>query len=114
MGEQGWRCRIDGQEHGPLTDAELRLLARDGDLKPDDLVWREGMQDWRPAKGLKGLFGESAKKPEQPMASHNPIADGLAQLAMPSQQAKTGQPQPVKRQPNKAIASLLSAIFGFL
>lgn len=55
---------VKGEERkGPVSSADLKTLATSGELLPDDLVWKEGMEDWRPASDLKGLF------PEQPAAA---------------------------------------------
>jgi hypothetical protein len=51
-----------GDKHaGPVNSAELKRLATIGELKPDDLVWREGMADWTVARNVRGLFEEEAK-----------------------------------------------------
>jgi GYF domain 2 len=47
-----WFLARDGQQFGPLSDAELRKLVEFGHLKPTDLLWREGFPDWRPARIL--------------------------------------------------------------
>lgn len=47
-----------GEKQGPVTDKELKALADRGLLLPGDLIWREGMNEWKPAKMIKGLFAE--------------------------------------------------------
>ena len=44
-----WYLARDGQQYGPLTDAELAKFIELGHLQPTDLLWREGFPDWRPA-----------------------------------------------------------------
>lgn len=44
-----WYVARDGQQHGPLSDAEMRLFVQGGHLKPADLIWRPGFPDWKPA-----------------------------------------------------------------
>ncbi len=45
-----WFYSKDGQNRtGPVGMEELGRLAAGGGLKPDDLVWRQGMADWMPA-----------------------------------------------------------------
>ncbi len=60
--EKIWYYTIDGERHGPVTASELKQLASQGTIKPDDLLWKEGLAEWMPAKKMKGLFpqGESA------------------------------------------------------
>lgn len=45
---------------GPVTSIELKQLATQEFLSPDDLIWREGMDDWLAAANVKGLFDRSA------------------------------------------------------
>jgi hypothetical protein len=58
------------------------MLVRSGELKPDDLVWTEGMDDWKPAKTLEGLFGP-------PPVPVNPYASPASMVA-PEQPASAG------------------------
>jgi hypothetical protein len=51
-----WYYSRAGQRHGPVSAAELLRLARGGALAPQDWVWKEGMREWAPAAGMKGLF----------------------------------------------------------
>ena len=44
-----WYLARDGQQFGPLSDAELAKFIELGHLQPTDLLWREGFPDWRPA-----------------------------------------------------------------
>lgn len=44
-----WYIARDGQQHGPLSDIELRTFIARGHMKPNDLIWRAGFPDWRPA-----------------------------------------------------------------
>lgn len=53
---QDWYYSVDGDRQGPVTAADLKKLADAGTLKATDLVWKDGMTDWAPAKSVKGLF----------------------------------------------------------
>lgn len=46
-----------GQSVGPVPEEQLRALLASGDLYWDDLVWREGMADWLPARQVTELVG---------------------------------------------------------
>ena len=37
------------QKQGPITSEQLKGLAKSGDLKSTDLVWTEGMPEWKQA-----------------------------------------------------------------
>jgi hypothetical protein len=67
-----WHYATDGNQHGPVSASELKQLAVSGTLGPSDLVWKEGMGEWKPASRVKGLFpksdesSKSATPPKQP------------------------------------------------
>ena len=44
-----WYLARDGQQYGPLSDVEMRKFNELGHLQSNDLVWRKGFSDWRPA-----------------------------------------------------------------
>jgi len=64
MSEQQWYYARSGERHGPLTSAQLRAMALQGELRPDDEVWRMGLPGWQPAARVRGLF-EGASSPSQ-------------------------------------------------
>ncbi len=51
-----WIAVIEGKQHGPLSNSELKSLADSKRLMPTDHVWKEGMTEWVPAIKIKGLF----------------------------------------------------------
>ena len=57
----------DGQERvGPRTLTDLKELIADRKLGPEQLVWRAGMTDWRPAgevQALARVFGRDEPQP---------------------------------------------------
>jgi antitoxin component YwqK of YwqJK toxin-antitoxin module len=55
-----WYVARNKKKHGPFTTAKLKELAAQGRLLPTDMILKEGMQQWVPARSVKGLF------PEQP------------------------------------------------
>lgn len=53
-----WYYAQNNERKGPVDDAEIRRLAAEGALRPDDLVWNETMgNEWRTASSVPGLFG---------------------------------------------------------
>ncbi|GAB6164611.1 hypothetical protein JCM19992_06110 [Thermostilla marina] len=64
-----WYYAKDNERFGPVTSAELKRLAEAAQLGPDDLVWREGMSDWVPARRVKGLFPTGTPTAETPQGS---------------------------------------------
>lgn len=43
-----WFYSDNGQQKGPVSDMEFSAMVRDGRIKPESLVWREGLPDWQP------------------------------------------------------------------
>lgn len=60
-----WYYSRDNQPAGPVAEAALCDLIARGDLRPNDLVWREGMPQWLPA-GQAGLVRAPAGPPPFP------------------------------------------------
>ena len=44
-----WYMARNGQQYGPLSDAEMQKFNELGHLRANDLVWRKGFPDWQPA-----------------------------------------------------------------
>jgi hypothetical protein len=72
MGEQ-WHYSRGGKRAGPVSPAELKHLASNGQLLPSDMVWKEGMPDWLPAEMLKGLFAAPSAAPVEPPLQTAPV-----------------------------------------
>ncbi len=51
-----WLYSRDGTDHGPVSSSELVELAKNGQLLPSDLLWKEGMSEWKPASSFPKLF----------------------------------------------------------
>jgi hypothetical protein len=65
-----WFCKIADRERGPLSSAQLKSLAAQGELHPQDLV-RQGTDGaWVPADRVKGLF--STVPPKMPQGGVEP------------------------------------------
>jgi hypothetical protein len=57
---QEWYYSQNGQKRGPVSGADLKQLAASGKLQPTDLIWKQGMEKWVPARLVKGLFPPAA------------------------------------------------------
>jgi predicted Zn finger-like uncharacterized protein len=44
--EGGWHLVIDGEQVGPLSDADVRTKIERGEIKADTYTWKEGFADW--------------------------------------------------------------------
>jgi uncharacterized protein DUF4339 len=47
-----WYVARDGQEHGPINEAEFAEFVKGGYLRPSDYVWHDGLDDWLLGKDL--------------------------------------------------------------
>src|SRR5262249_370221 len=57
MTEQ-WYCCRDGQRFGPFSAEQLRQMASARQLLPTDMIWRDGMSGWSPARSVAGVFAD--------------------------------------------------------
>jgi len=86
-----WYYAKGNQRFGPVEEAELRRLLAAGSVQRSDLVWREGLPDWRPAGDLETFF-----PPSPPPPSPAPMPFPAAPYPPP---AAPYPPQPVYPQP---------------
>lgn len=59
-----WYYGQNGVQKGPVSVEVIRQLISGGHLKPDDLVWREGMANWAPASTMSELFAPTVPAPQ--------------------------------------------------
>jgi hypothetical protein len=67
-----WHYSKGGERLGPVPEDELKAMAADGRLSPDDMIWRAGMKNWAPARTAKGLFASTTVPPPLPSGSAAP------------------------------------------
>ncbi len=63
---QAWFYTRNGERTGPIAFADLQDVAAAGALNPRlDMIWTQGMESWRPAGEIEGLFERrAAEEPE--------------------------------------------------
>jgi len=57
-----WYAGIDNQQAGPFNPEALKQMIQQKRVKPETLVWKQGMADWTPASQvpeISGLFGST-------------------------------------------------------
>lgn len=92
-----WYIARDGQQHGPLTDAEMRVFIDNGYLRPTDLIWRPGFTDWRaapivfPARPTPAGASPIAANPMPAPAAGNPYPGSRPEAASAATAAATNQ-----------------------
>lgn len=100
IGDVQWYIARDGQQHGPLSDAEMRLFVEGAHLRPTDLIWRPGFSEWRPALQV---FPPRPQVPVDP-----PLPRGAAGTA-PTPQAQQPNPQ---AQPQQSASAPMASDAG--
>jgi hypothetical protein len=77
MSNRLWFYASNGQQQGPYPEAQLRDLIIRGTVRPDTLVWTEGMSGWQRAGEIPGLVPGGSGPPSiaQPGAPP-PMASG--------------------------------------
>lgn len=88
-----WFYGENGQQFGPVDDAQLNALIAEGRIGPGTLLWREGLSDWQPLDRIR--------------------ASG-ALYAYASPQAQTPAYGAANRTSGLAIGSLVCGILGFI
>ncbi|HWQ08403.1 MAG TPA: DUF4339 domain-containing protein [Holophaga sp.] len=58
-----WHYVQAGKATGPVPEEQLRAMLASGGLRPEDLVWHEGMAGWTAAKDLPELMPRPAEAP---------------------------------------------------
>ncbi len=58
----------NGVEYGPVSSADLRMLALQGTLQPTDMVIKSGKRRWVPAGSVVGLFSNRTVPPPLPQS----------------------------------------------
>jgi predicted Zn finger-like uncharacterized protein len=56
-----WHIVVDGDQVGPLGDAEVKDRLRQGQINPDTLVWKEGFADWVKLSTVPELAAPTAR-----------------------------------------------------
>ena len=60
-GQGVWHIVVDGDQVGPLGDAEVRDRLRQSQINSDTLVWKEGFADWVKLSTVPELSAPTAK-----------------------------------------------------
>ncbi len=69
----GWFYTCEGDRLGPVSFAELKIMAAESMLDPRlDMVWRKSMEIWQPAGQIEGLF-DKQKLPTKPRETLAPV-----------------------------------------
>ena len=51
-----WFYGKEGQQYGPIDEVSLSARIATGEIGPQDLVWNEGMDSWKPLQEVRQLI----------------------------------------------------------
>ena len=106
-----WFYSRDGEKHGPVSFTTLQAKAKEASLNPRlDMVWSKGMDEWKLAGEIEGLFKRHAvaEPPEVPvptLAAGSPYQPPHGE-AVAEQMGKQGE-WPGARRRSYLIATLI-------
>jgi hypothetical protein len=63
-----WFYASEGKQQGPYPEAQFRDLVARGVVRPDTLVWTEGMAGWQKAAEIPGLMSGGGAPPVIPQS----------------------------------------------
>ena len=107
MQNSNWYYGYKGEQRGPMSWEQLRVVASMGGIDPDTLVWTDGYSNWRPAIDVPDLLD---------VESHPPVSMATTRSA-----TTAAEPRNVPR--NAAdillggicgLAAAIAALFGLL
>jgi uncharacterized RDD family membrane protein YckC len=75
MPSSEWFYVQDRQKVGPVSKEQLRSLYDQGTISGEDLVWTQGMSEWKPASQVQARFAAPAAAQSAPPASPPPMAE---------------------------------------
>lgn len=66
---------------GPVSTGELREMIKTGDLKPTDMVWKQGMQQWTPISAVGHMPSKDASNVARLIALSSLFAGAILAVA---------------------------------
>lgn len=80
-GDGGWHLVIDGEQVGPISDADVRTKVERGEVKADTYTWKEGFADWVKLSAVPEFAGLVAEEMSGPISAGNELFTGAAAAA---------------------------------
>ncbi len=104
-----WYVGREGQQYGPVGDAEFQDLLKSGQILPTDLVWRDGLAEWVAAATLRAQDAPRAPLPPPapvvPQQAERPAvttgAPAASRTPQPTEPSESARP---KRQATRKAA----------
>src|SRR5579871_5763237 len=79
--EGGWHLVIDGEQVGPISDADVRTKIERGEVKGDTYTWKEGFADWVKLSAVPEFAGHVAEEVSGAVSAGNELFTGAAVAA---------------------------------
>lgn len=114
--QDAWFYTCEGERIGPVTLADLRVKAQEAALNPRlDMVWTQGMETWKPAGEIEGLFERrSFPEPQESLAlAADPYSPPKGE-STEGKMAKEGGWPGSKRRVFLFFLFIFPAVWGFL
>ena len=105
-----WFYAKNGKREGPVSGATLKSMIVSGEVASTDLVWREGMADWRPAATINDF--ESAGDVESAGIVAPPGGSQIPQGGVPQPGQVPGAPVAHAPISSYLVPAILVTIFG--
>jgi len=85
-----WFYGKGGMQYGPLDEATVRSRIAIGEIAPQDFVWREGMESWKPLQEVRDLYSKETTFPD---SSHENGSSEKPEVADPHRWLKDLNPK---------------------
>ena len=104
LNKMNWYYSKNGKQQGPVSEQVLRAKCADGEISGTDLVWKEGMRDWKPYASVPELLLGGGRL-------HGSI-DGPVMLPQPPLLIpRHGDPMTVPHIPSYLWQSIIATLF---
>ncbi len=74
----GWHLVVDGEQVGPIPDADVRTKIERGEIKGETYTWKEGFADWVKLSAVPEFAGLVAEDVAGPRAAISSTAGAVA------------------------------------
>jgi hypothetical protein len=78
-----WHYSKNGQQHGPVSETELRSMVQDGSVAPTDLAWYKGMDGWKPVGEIPEFKAQAQAPPSAPSVTPPPRQVATSSIQTP-------------------------------
>lgn len=78
-----WFYASEGKQQGPYPEGQFRDLIAQGVVRPDTLVWSEGMAGWQKAAEIPGLMSGGGVPPMMPAGGPPVMGSGALSVSLP-------------------------------